>query len=103
MIIEEYDFKAEQVGGTSYLWDLYLLKTIKPKVGPSREELTIDGYGMPLDSVIRRIASFRMNKKHPEEALDMKTYLKEYKDILDKLTEQCRSISIDSAIDESNV
>lgn len=101
MTIEEADFKLVQVGETSYLWDLYVLKTINPRDGIPREELTLDGYGMPLDAAIRRIASFRMNKNH--ETLTMAEYLDEYRKIIDDLSIRCKSLSEDKAINESNV
>jgi hypothetical protein len=31
MTIEDVDFKLEQVSDSSFSWDLYLLKTIKPR------------------------------------------------------------------------
>lgn len=101
MIIEESDFKLVQVGETSYLWDLYLLKTINPRDGIPREELTLDGYGLPLDAAIRRIASFRIAKKH--STLNMAEYLDKYRKIIDNLSIRCKSLSEDKAINESNV
>ena len=101
MKIAESDFELIQPNESAHYWDLYLLKTIKPKIGPEREELTLDAYGVPLDLAIRKIAAFRMNKRY--DSLTMKEYLKNYREIIDDLTERCRVMPIDPDVTDSNV
>jgi hypothetical protein len=103
MIIEESDYRLEQISNSAIFWDLYLLKTIKPKGCASREEFKLEGYGYTLDHAILVIAAYRMHNKHPEEALTMSEYLKEYREIIDELTEKCKKLPIDPDITESNV
>lgn len=101
MTIEDVDFKLEQVSDSSFSWDLYLLKTIKPRTGMPRQEFVLDGYGMPLDAAIRRISAFRISQKH--DILDLPTYLRLYQDTVDKVTSMTRGMDIDKEIDNSNV
>lgn len=102
MTIEETDFKLEQTSVSSTFWDLYLLKTIKPKGCASRQELTLDSYGVTLDYAIRKIALFRLHCKYEEQSITMKEFLKEYRDIINQLTNFCKTLPEDPAIEESN-
>ena len=86
MKIVEDDFELEQVDETSIFWDLKVLKTVKKKDGTIESKLGDPMYGLPLESAIKRIASVRMHRKHPE-AIAMKQYLEEYKQILNQLYE----------------
>ena len=84
MIIEESDFRAEQIEDGSTFWDLNLIKTKKKRDGTIVQELGNTIYGLPLDSVIKRIVANRIARKH-EEAITMKQYLDEWKIEMDKL------------------
>lgn len=84
MIIEEPDFRAEQIEDGSTFWDLNLIKTKKKRDGTIVQELGNTIYGLPLDSVIKRIVANRIARKH-EEAITMKQYLDEWKIEMDKL------------------
>ena len=84
MIIEESDFRAEQIEDGSTFWDLNLIKTKKKRDGTVVQELGNTIYGIPLDSVIKRIVANRIARKH-EEAITMKQYLDEWKIEMDKL------------------
>lgn len=101
MTIEDIDFKLEQVNDSSYAWDLYLLKTVKPKTGMARQELVLDSYGLPLDAAIRKIVSFRISQKH--DVLDLPTYIRLYQKAVDEVTSMTRGMIIDKDIDDSNV
>ena len=80
MIIEEPDFRAEQIDEGSTFWDLNLIRTKKKRDGTIVEELGDTIYGIPLDSVIKRVAINRIARKHKEEAITMKQFLDEWKE-----------------------
>ena len=68
MIIEEPDFRAEQIEDGSIFWNLNLIRTKKKRDGTIVEELGDTIYGMPLDSVLKRVVANRIARKHKEEA-----------------------------------
>ena len=85
MQIEEQDFKLSQVSDSSPFWDLELLYVVKPRGGEPRQEFKQSGYGLTLESAMKRIVNYRISSKHKEESLSMKDYLKEYKEILENI------------------
>lgn len=92
MTIEESDFRlTPSINNASDFWDLELLVTIKPKGTNSiaRKEFRVIGYGMPIESCIKRIANYRILHKYGGDAVTLVQYLKEYisqlKDLNDKL------------------
>ena len=59
MVIEESDFKLEYEENSNK-FDLYLLHTINAKDEEKRrDEFKIDGYGVSLESAIKRIINYR--------------------------------------------
>lgn len=86
MIIEEPDFRAEQIEDGSIFWDLNLIRTKKKRDGTIVQELGDTKYGLPLDGVMKRIIANRIARKHPDEALTMKQYLDEWKAEMIKLS-----------------
>lgn len=91
MTIEGDDFRlSPSLNNASDCWDLELLVTIKGVKGrESRQELKNVGYGLSLESAIRRIINYRIIHKHGEDAITLKTYLEEYKEGIDKLNNLC--------------
>lgn len=89
--IEESDFKLTQVSDNSNFWDLELLYTIRPKGKDPREEFKVAGYGMTMESCIKKIINHRIAKKHPE-TINMKTYFTEYKQMVKEVSELCQGI-----------
>lgn len=89
MLIEEHDFKLEQLDPTSNFWDLTFIKVINKGKVNERTEFKDPLYGLTLDSAILRIASFRMHSRHPEEALSLKEYLKEYIELVNQISDLC--------------
>lgn len=77
MIIEEQDFRLEQVSDTSDRFDLDLLHTINKGKENERQEFKNVSYGIPLELAIKKIILYRMNQKH--ETLSLKEFLKEYR------------------------
>lgn len=85
MEIAEKDFKLKPIDECSPFFDLELLYVVKPRGGESRLEFKNAGYGMSLESAIKKIAHYRVICKHREEAIRIKTYFEEYKKELDDL------------------
>ena len=83
MIIEESDFRLENSSDFSQFWDLELLYTVKPKSGEARQEFKNSGYGLTLESAIKRVINYRLSKK--KEIYTLKEYLEEYKAENDKI------------------
>ncbi len=89
MTIEEKDFKLSPVNESSPMFDLELLHIVKPKGGEPREEFKIAGYGLPLDAAIKRIISYRIQSKHGDDAISLKKYLEDYKQIQKEIEKIC--------------
>lgn len=87
MEIVEKDFKLKPIDESSPFFDLELLYVVKPRGGEPRLEFKNAGYGMTLASAIRKIAQYRVDCNHREEAIRLKTYFSEYKKELDALKE----------------
>lgn len=83
MVIEQEDFRLTNDGLSSH-WDLEVLKTIRPKGGPERQEFQIIGYGYSLDNALRVIINYRLAKK--KDVYTLKEYLQDYKTVKDSLT-----------------
>lgn len=89
MVIEEKDFRLTPVNDSSPMFDLELLHIIKPKGGEPREEFKVAGYGLPLEAVIKRIISFRIQSKRGDETISLKKYLEDYKQIQKEIEKIC--------------
>lgn len=83
MIIEESDFRLENSSDFSQFWDLELLYIVKPKSGEPRQEFKNAGYGLTLESAIKRVINYRLSNK--KEIYTLKEYLEEYKAENDKI------------------
>lgn len=77
MIIEESDFRLEQINDTSDRFDLELLHTVNKGKSNEKQEFKNVAYGISLVGAMKRIILYRMNQKH--ETLSLKEFLKEYK------------------------
>ena len=82
MVIQESDFILTNASGD--LWDLELLKTVRPKGKPERQEFQIIGYGYSFDNALRVIINYRLSKK--KDVYTLKEYLQDYKKVRDSLT-----------------
>lgn len=87
MEIVEKDFKLVPCDDNSPLFDLELLYVIKPRGGESRLEFKNAGYGLSLKTAVKKIIQYRINCKHKEEAIKLKTYFDEFKKELDSFKE----------------
>lgn len=83
MLIEEEDFRLTNDGESDY-WDLELLKTVRPKGKPARQEFQVAGYGFSFPNALKIIANHRISTKKDVYAL--KEYIQDYKKIIDQLT-----------------
>ena len=85
MIIEESDFKLIPVSESNPMFDLELLYTIKPKGKEKRLEFKNAAYGVSLEAAIKKIIQYRICSKHKEDAINLQTYLSEFKQQLKDL------------------
>lgn len=85
MEIVESDFKLKPISDDYPLFDLELLYTIKPRGGKSRVEFKNAGYGLSIESAIKKIIHYRICNNYKDEAINIKTYFKEYKKQLDDI------------------
>lgn len=76
-------YKITSIDDSSPFWDLELLKTIKSKTNP-RQEYVNAGYGLTLDSAIKRIIQFAISSKY--DVLTLKNYLRAYKKLSESIT-----------------
>lgn len=76
-------YKITSIDDSSPFWDLELLKTIKSKTNP-RQEYVNAGYGLTLDSAIKRIIQFAISSKY--NVLTLKDYLRAYKKLSESIT-----------------
>lgn len=67
------------------MFDLELLYVVRPRGGEPRLEFKNVGYGVSLEHAIKKIVQYRIDCKHREEAIRLKTYFDEYKKELDEL------------------
>lgn len=92
MIIEGKDFKLSN-DGESVNWDLQLMKIVRPRGKPEREELGDPMYGMPLERAIKIIINNRISKK--KDSFELAEYLSEYKDQLNLLKQTLKNYGIE--------
>ena len=76
-------YRITSIDDSSPFWDLELLKTIKSKTNP-RQEYVNAGYGLTLDSAIKRIIQFAISSKY--DVLTLKDYLRAYKKLSESIT-----------------
>ena len=89
MVIEEEDFKLTPVSDSSVNFDLELLYKVQPRGKEARMEFKNVAYGINLAHAIHRVAQYRVNQKHKNEAITLLTYFKEFKEELDSLKALC--------------
>ena len=82
MTIEGSFYKIVPINDNSPFYDLYLLRSIKSKTNP-RTEFVNAGYGLTIESAIRRIIQFTICSKH--DSLTLKEYLNEFKRLREEL------------------
>lgn len=89
MEIVEKDFKLTPISNDSPFFDLELLQVIKPRGKESREEFKISGYGLTLETAIKKIAMNRISKNYKDEAITLKQFYTEFKKETEDLIKLC--------------
>ena len=89
IVIEEKDFVLISSHDYGYFYDLYLLKTIKPKGKPEREELKLEGYGMTLPGAIRFITMNRISNNKIGESMNLQEFLERFEKTIENLKKSC--------------
>lgn len=87
-VIEEEDFVMIALD-LDCLFDLYLMKVIRPKGKPERTELRLAGYGIQLKNCITKITRSRLKRKYYGQSIDLETFYKDYVNYNDKLKIEC--------------
>lgn len=82
MVIEENDFRLTNDGMSTH-WDLELMRTVRPRGKPEREEWSDPLYGVPLERAIKIIINYKLNKK--QDTYSLEEYLNSYKEQLQLL------------------
>lgn len=100
MVIEEADFRMTS-GVNDYFWDLELLYTVRPKGKPERQEFKDAGFGMPLETCIRRVIHHRISNKRDVGTLS--EYVQDYKDEVKRLEEMLNSSSVEEMVAASKL
>lgn len=88
MVIEENDFRMTS-GVSDHFWDLELLYTVRPKGKPERQEFKDAGFGMPLETCIKKVIHHRISNKRDVSTL--KEYIQDYKEEVNRLKELLNS------------
>lgn len=88
MIIEEKDFRLIPVKDCGEVFDLEILKTVNKGKDTERQEFKIAAYGVSIPYALRYVANSRIIDKY-SGSIDLKTYLKEYKEILKEFKRLC--------------
>lgn len=80
------DAVLTQVAEDSPLFDLRFYKNVKKReTGNIERELGSPLYGLTLFSAIKRICSYKMGKKYQEKTIELKQYVKELREEVEKL------------------
>ena len=80
------DAVLTQVAEDSPLFDLRFYKNVKKReTGNIERELGSPLYGLTLFSAIKRICSYKISKKYQEKTIELKQYVKELREEVEKL------------------
>ena len=89
MTIEEADFKLTPCTEASSHFDLELLYVVNKGKDNERTEFRNAGYGLSLESAIRKITMSRIGNKYGEGSISLKEFLKEFKEEIEKIKQMC--------------
>lgn len=88
MVIEEKDFRLIPIKDSGDMFDLELLRTVNKGKETERQEFKNVAYGVTIESAMKYIANARIAANNPN-VIDLKTYLEEYRKILDEIKTLC--------------
>lgn len=89
MTIEEADFRLTPCSEASPHFDLELLYVVNKGKDNERTEFRNAGYGLSLESAIRKITMSRIGNKYGEGAISLKQFLEEFKGEIEKIKQMC--------------
>lgn len=89
MTIEEADFKLTPCSEASSHFDLELLYVVNKGKDNERTEFRNAGYGLSLESAIRKITMSRIGNKYGEGTISLKQFLEEFKGEIEKIKQMC--------------
>lgn len=83
MIIEGDFYRLTPISEHSSKYDLELLYDIKGK--NPRKEYKIASYGISIETAIKRIITYSINKKFDNETITLRQFLSEFREEADKI------------------
>lgn len=87
MIIEGSFYRLTPTSKASNYFDLELLYDIGGK--NPRQEFKVEGYGYTLETALKKCCNYAVSKKFKDdEIIDLKTYMQEYKKVLNSLKKE---------------
>lgn len=89
MTIEEADFRLTPCNEASSYFDLELLYVVNKGKDNERTEFRNAGYGLSLESAIRKITMSRIGSKYEEGTISLKQFLEEFKGEIEKIKQMC--------------
>lgn len=89
MTIEEADFRLTPCSEASSQFDLELLYVVNKGKNNERTEFRNAGYGLSLESAIRKITMSRIGNKYGEGTISLKQFLEEFKGEIEKIKQMC--------------
>lgn len=89
MTIEEADFRLTPCTEASSHFDLELLYVVNKGKNNERTEFRNAGYGLSLESAIRKITMSRIGNKYGEGTISLKKFLEEFKGEIEKIKQIC--------------
>lgn len=89
MTIEEADFRLTPCSEASSHFDLELLYVVNKGKDNERTEFRNAGYGLSLESAIRKITMSRIGSKYGEGTVSLKQFLEEFKGEIEKIKQMC--------------
>lgn len=87
IVIEESDFKLEQVNESSNRWDLWFKKVVKHKNGTTDEAWDVSCYGVSLAHCIDKIINRRLANK--QEVYSLKQFINDYRIMKSEIEKLC--------------
>lgn len=89
MTIEEADFRLTPCSEASSQFDLELLYVVNKGKDNERTEFRNAGYGLSLESAIRKITMSRIGNKYGKGTISLKQFLEEFKGEIEKIKQMC--------------
>jgi len=89
MVIKGDCYELESISDDALLFDLKLVYHIKGS--NERDELRVAGYGMPLDTCIKKICNYLISQKHQNEVISLQQYFNDFKLVWNEINEKTKT------------